>query len=116
MAELSSLTASEVREGYLAKKFGVEEYLESVLARISETTELNAFITVVDSEPLKSLAKKAQVRIDSEKENSPFFTGIPVAIKDQIVTKGIKTTCGSKILHNFKVNYKIKQNQTIYLI
>lgn len=101
MSDLSKLTATEIREAYLTKKLGVEEYCDSVLNRIDSTNELNAYITVVDKEHIKANARKAQAKIDSEGIKSSFFTGIPVAIKDQIVTKGIKTTCGSKILHNF---------------
>ena len=101
MSDFLSLTATEVRAAFISKKIGVEEYLLASLKRIEETKEVNSFITVVESERLKSVAKKAQSKIDSDKENTPFFTGIPVAIKDQIVTKGIRTTCGSQILSNF---------------
>lgn len=99
--EVTSLSATEIRDLYLKRELGVEDYISSTLERVDRTKELNNFITVVDKEQLLGLARKAQKRIDSEGESSPFFTGIPVAIKDQIITKGIKTTCGSKMLSNF---------------
>ena len=99
--EVTSLSATEIRALFLEKKLGVEEYLDATLKRIDQTRDLNAYITVADKDQLKELARKAQGRIDNEKEASPFFTGIPVAIKDQIITKGMKTTCGSRMLSNF---------------
>ncbi len=101
MTDLSSMTATAVRESFLAKKLGVEEYVDSVIKRLEDTKDLNAYITVAESGDLKTQAKKAQSVIDKDGEKSPVFTGIPVAIKDQIITKGLRTTCGSKILENF---------------
>lgn len=66
------------------------EYLEKI-----KISKLNAFITVAEEFALES-AKQ----IDSEKHDGPL-AGIPIAIKDNISTKGIKTTCASKILTGY---------------
>ncbi len=80
-----------------------EELTEHFLARIEATDgELNSYVTVCREEALAQ-ARAAQARIDAG-EAAPM-TGIPVAIKDNICTKGVKTTCSSKMLENFVPPY-----------
>ena len=64
--------------------------------------DINAFITVCEDDAIKN-AKKAQELIDNRQSSS--MTGIPIAIKDNICTKGIKTTCASKMLEDFTPFY-----------
>lgn len=71
-----------------------EEIVHEYLERIGES-KLNAFITVAGEE---ALARARE--IDSEGHEGPL-AGIPVAIKDNISTKGIRTTCASKILTGY---------------
>lgn len=59
---------------------------------------INAFITIVEEEAMLA-AKDADQKIKAGMK-APLL-GIPIAIKDNICTKGIRTTCASKILHNF---------------
>jgi aspartyl-tRNA(Asn)/glutamyl-tRNA(Gln) amidotransferase subunit A len=76
------------------------EITESVLRRIEEKQDtINAFITVTRDEALK-MADRADRRFKEKDKLSPL-NGIPVVIKDNLCTKGIKTTCGSKILSNY---------------
>ena len=58
--------------------------------------ELNCFVTMNDD-----FSKKKASSIDLDKENNSFLSGIPLAQKDLFCTKGLRTTCSSKILSNF---------------
>ncbi len=101
MSSLTSLSITAMREGLLAGTFSASDLVKAHLDRIEETNpSLNSFITVADDSAKKS-ALDADKVIKEKGKDAPLFTGIPVAIKDQLVTKGIRTTCGSKILSNF---------------
>ena len=101
MSSMTKLTSMEMREGLLQRDFSAVELAKQHLERIRSTnSELNSFITVTEREALEQ-AKRADEILAEQGANSPLLTGIPVAIKDMLVTKGIKTTCASKILYNF---------------
>ena len=75
------------------------EVTEQLLDRIRRRNgELNAYLTV-DETGARAQARDAEVRL-SRKEATPL-TGIPLALKDVLVTRGLRTTCASKILENF---------------
>ncbi len=101
--ELCSLTAAEMRKLLDKKEIGSVELVKAHLERI-ETVDpkLGAFLEV-NSELAIASAESAQKRID-EKSSAPL-TGIPVALKDNMVTKGLRTTCASKILENWVPPY-----------
>ena len=92
-------TVAELGRGLKNKEFSSVElttaYLEQARAMNGQTA---AFITLTEEEALES-AKKADELIQSGK--SKPLTGIPLGIKDNICTKGIKTTCASKMLEDF---------------
>lgn len=105
--ELNQLTIKEARSGLIAKKFSSRELTEACLSRIKKLeTSLNAFITVCDKE-----AKEAAEKADKILSQQPTATsgqpllGIPIAIKDNFCTKGIKTTAASNVLANFVPPY-----------
>lgn len=80
------------------------ELAESVLGRIEQTDgKVGAYLTVCKEQALQKAAEVDQKR-KSGQPLSPL-AGIPVAIKDNICTKGVLTTCASKILYNFKPPY-----------
>ena len=80
------------------------ELTEDVLARMDEVEgEVKAYLTVTRDEAL-ARAKAVDEKIAKGEEIS-FLEGIPGAIKDNICTKGVKTTCASKILENFVPPY-----------
>ena len=80
------------------------ELTKSVLSRIEETEEkIGAYITLCHEEALAKAAEVDDKRAKGE-ALSPL-AGIPVAIKDNICTKGLLTTCASKILYNFNPPY-----------
>lgn len=101
------------------KKIGAAELAEEYLKKISEKDkDINSYISVCKDEAL-SQAHTAQKMID-EGKISPV-TGIPFSIKDNICTKGIKTTCASKMLEDFIPVYdasvisRLKDNGAVIL-
>jgi len=80
------------------------ELTEAVLARIDEVEgDVKAYLTITRDEAIAQ-AKAVDEKI-AKGETISFLEGIPGAIKDNICTKGIKTTCASKILQNFVAPY-----------
>jgi len=83
-----------------AREISPVELTEAYLGRIEQTDRsLRAYITVTDSIARKA-AKKAEAEIAAGKWRGPFH-GVPIALKDLVYTKGIRTTGGSKILADF---------------
>ncbi|MGH2633984.1 MAG: amidase, partial [Tepidiformaceae bacterium] len=98
-SELWRLTAHEAHEKLRAKEFTAVELTESVLARIEAVEgKVHAYITVTPELAIEQ-AKEADASYAAGMATP--LTGIPVAVKDLIVTKGTRTTAGSKILENF---------------
>lgn len=99
---MSLNTISEMVESLASKKTSSVELLNDVLARIERTKSLNAFITVCRDEALEQ-AKNADALRASGK-NLPLL-GVPVAVKDMILTKDIRTTAASNILRDYVPPY-----------
>ena len=96
------------------------ELTEDVLARIDEVEgDVKAYLTITRDEALAQ-AKAVDEKI-ARGEDISFLEGIPGAIKDNICTKGMKTTCASKILENFVPPYdatvmtKLKKENPVIL-
>lgn len=102
MSEITELNLSELRLGLEEKKFSALEVTDAFLSRMDKYSDLNAFITPCH-ETARLEAKAADARI-AKGESTPLL-GIPLAIKDTLTTKGIRTTCASKILSNFVPPY-----------
>src|SRR6266566_644707 len=101
MAELYELTIIEAGELLRARKISSVELTRAHLDRIRAVEDkVKAFTLVTDDLALQQ-AKEADRRIARGEALAPL-TGIPLAIKDVICTKGITTTCGSRMLENFK--------------
>lgn len=97
--DLCSLNIKQAREKLKTKKISSVELTNSYLKRIKKYNPLiNAFITVTEEEALRN-AEAADKQI-AKGINLPLL-GIPLAIKDNFCTKGIKTTASSKVLDNF---------------
>lgn len=92
-------TATELSSKLAAREVSATEVAEAYLARIKEhDPEVGAFITVCGEAALADAAA-AQKRLD-EGTGGPL-TGVPVALKDILSTKDVRTTCGSRILENY---------------
>jgi aspartyl-tRNA(Asn)/glutamyl-tRNA(Gln) amidotransferase subunit A len=103
MSELWRLTAHEAHERLRARQFTATELAQSVLERLQAVEpKVHAYITVTADLALAQ-AKDADARYASG-EATPL-TGIPVGVKDLIVTEGVQTTAGSKILEGFNPPY-----------
>jgi aspartyl-tRNA(Asn)/glutamyl-tRNA(Gln) amidotransferase subunit A len=101
--ELFELTIEQAHQLLKAKEISSVELTQAVLGRIQALEDrVDAFITLTEDEAMQQ-AKEADQMI--EQGNCEWLTGIPLAIKDVICTRGIPTTCGSKILGNFVPPY-----------
>jgi aspartyl-tRNA(Asn)/glutamyl-tRNA(Gln) amidotransferase subunit A len=98
MTDLTTLTIAEAQEALTTKQCSSVELTQSYIDRAQAHTSLNAFITF---EPEQALAAAHAADTARAQGTSNPLLGIPVGIKDVILTKGTRTTCGSKILHNF---------------
>ena len=97
--KLYELTIQEAHELLRKKEISSQDLTQAILDRINAVDEaVGAYITV-DGEMAMAQAKIADKEIS--KGNIRPLTGIPIALKDLICTKGLLTTCGSKILDNF---------------
>lgn len=101
---LMTLTAVELGRLIRVEKVGVEEAVRASLATIRAKEEkLHAFITI-DEEGAMRRAHEVQKQIAAG-ELTSLLAGVPMAIKDNLCTKDMRTTCGSKMLHNFVPTY-----------
>jgi aspartyl-tRNA(Asn)/glutamyl-tRNA(Gln) amidotransferase subunit A len=96
-------SVAELAQALAARQFSSVELTQHVLARIRLlAAELNAFLTI-DIEGALAKARAADTRL-ARGEGGPL-TGIPVAHKDVLMTAGLRTTCGSRMLENFVAPY-----------
>lgn len=94
------LTAVELSKKIKAGEITVEEATKAALDRIKEAEPtINAFVTV-DEDAAMNEARLVQEKINNGELEGPL-AGVPVAIKDNMCTEGMLTTCSSKILYNF---------------
>lgn len=101
---LMSLTAVELGKKIKAKEVTVAEAVQEALDAVEKKEkDVNSFVTVMRKEALEK-AKEVQEKIDNGELTGPL-AGVPVAIKDNMCTKGTLTTCSSKILGNFVPTY-----------
>ncbi len=98
--DLMSLTAVELGRKIKAKEVTVREAVLAAYDRIDEKeAELNCYVTTTKEAALAK-ADEVQAKIDAGELTGPL-AGVPVAIKDNMCTKGVLTTCSSRILENF---------------
>jgi aspartyl-tRNA(Asn)/glutamyl-tRNA(Gln) amidotransferase subunit A len=102
--ELCQLTIHELHDMLKKGETTSEAITESVLGRIKAVDgKVKAYITVTE-EVARARAREADKRIKAGDTSSPLL-GIPIAVKDNMCTDGIRTTCASKILDNFVPPY-----------
>lgn len=97
--ELHTLSLSALSEKLRRREISAAELTEAVLAHIDRTEpQIGAFITLTP-DLARTMAQEADARI-ANGEWTPLM-GIPIAIKDNISTRGVRTTCASRILENY---------------
>ena len=97
--DLKNLTIENARDLLDSRQISSLELTEAYLERIENTeSDVNSFVTVSKETAIND-AKNADVLIDSGSQN--LLTGIPLQLKDNLCTSGIRTTCSSKMLENF---------------
>lgn len=102
--ELLELTALELGALIKERKISVKEAVAASFKQIyKKEKSIHSFITLEEEKALKE-AEAVQDQIDKGELDGPL-AGVPMAVKDNICTEGIKTTCGSKILGNFVPPY-----------
>lgn len=114
MSKYLDLSIKEIHELLVKKEITPLDLVDEALKRIEENKDLNAFITINDKvrEEAKNLG---------EVDPNNLFFGIPIAVKDNIITKDLKTTCASHILDNFIPIYdatvvtRIKENKMLII-
>lgn len=105
MREITSMSALQLAEKIKRKEISVTEAVKAQLEAIFKREPIyNSYISVTEKEAL-SQAISVQKRIDNGELNNSPLAGVTIAIKDNICTKGIRTTCGSKILYHFIPSY-----------
>jgi len=101
MSKISELSLTKIVNGIKKKDFTSEEVTKSFIDISNKSKKLNAYITECFDEALKF-----SKNFDKKKDHEGLLSGVPIAVKDLFCTKNVKTTAGSKILHNFIPTYE----------
>ena len=102
--DIPSLTIARVREGLLSRRFSAAELAAEALRYAqAENPKTNAYLHFSPERALAA-AKHVDERLARGEDPGPL-AGVPVAVKDVILTQGVRTTCGSKLLANYVPPY-----------
>ncbi|MDR1561251.1 MAG: Asp-tRNA(Asn)/Glu-tRNA(Gln) amidotransferase subunit GatA [Holosporaceae bacterium] len=107
---MHTLSLYDVQQSLLSKKFSSVELTKYFLDRIKKFSKLNAFITVCEEKALLSAQESDEKIADG---TAGELEGIPLGIKDLFLTKGVRTTAGSKMLYNFIPPYESTVSQRL---
>lgn len=100
---MHQLTLAEIARGLADKKFSSEELTRTLLARIAQLDpQLNSFISVTEQQAIEQAQAADARRAQGE---TGVLLGAPLAHKDLFCTQGVRTSCGSRMLDNFKAPY-----------
>src|SRR5690349_15741261 len=102
--DLHSFTISQVREGLLSRRFSAVELARESLRFAEEKNSVTNAYLLLSPERALDAARRVDEKI-ARGEDPGALGGVPVAIKDVIVTKGLRTTCGSKLLADYVPPY-----------
>jgi len=107
------MTIEKLHAKLINKEIKVEELVDSYYKKIEKSdSKIGAYISLCQDKAMID-AKKAQLKIDNN-DNVTMLTGIPLAIKDNICTKDIITTCGSRFLETFEPPYNATVVNKLY--
>jgi aspartyl-tRNA(Asn)/glutamyl-tRNA(Gln) amidotransferase subunit A len=118
--QLYDLTIKQAHEKLSVKEISAEDLTKAFIGQIEQNdSNISAFLTRTFDEALEQAKEIDKKRIQGEKLG--WLAGVPMAVKDNILTEGIKTTAGSKILENYIAPYnatvfKILKNQGAILL
>ncbi len=102
--DITNLTVHELQEKIKSKELSILDITKAYVERINEKEkEVKAFVTTTCDEAIDK-AKEIEKKVESGEINSTF-AGTPIGIKDNMCTKGVRTTCSSKMLENFVAPY-----------
>lgn len=120
MKAIFNQTVAELSASLCAKELSSVELTTEYLRQIQTVdSEIGAYLTVCHEQALATAAEVDRRRMAGE--DLPLLAGIPMALKDNLCTKGIRTTCASKMLEQFVPPYdatvceKLKSQQTVLL-
>ena len=102
MDQLLELTALELGAAIKKGEVSIEQAVQAALASMDGQKELNSFITATGD---RALERARSLQAGVKEADSPLY-GVPMAIKDNICTKGVKTSCASRILGDFTPPYQ----------
>ncbi len=104
LGEVASLTIEQVRAGLDTRQFSAVELAQSALEFAqAENPKTNAYLTFSPERAL-AVAERVDRRIAAGEDPGPL-AGVPLAVKDVIITKGVRTTCGSRLLEKYVPPY-----------
>ena len=102
---LMSLTAVELGKKIRSGEVTAMDAAMDALQQIQDKEEtINSFVTVLEKDQILARAENVQKQIEAGELTGPL-AGVPVAIKDNMCTEGIRNTCSSRMLHNFVPTY-----------
>jgi aspartyl-tRNA(Asn)/glutamyl-tRNA(Gln) amidotransferase subunit A len=105
LSKLYNLSANQVYAGIRARDFTAEEYIFQILERINKVNgKVNALI-LIDSKGALEKARLVDRKVREDEKKLGALAGIAIGIKDNICTKGLKTTCASKLLEEYVPPY-----------
>ena len=105
MSSLTDFSMHELHELLIKREVSAVEVTEAYLKRIDKVDpKVRAYLTLTPDQAMAQ-AEKADKCLSNKAEDATPLTGIPLGIKDVICTRGVKTTCGSRMLENFVPPY-----------
>jgi len=105
MSDLADLSIHDAGAGLRARDFSAVELLEAILRRAAVTeSHLHAYLTI-DRDGARAAAEAADAALAADGSDDRSLLGIPVALKDNMVTRGVETTASSQILAGWKPPY-----------